>query len=202
MTDTVKPQHDIDAIRALYDEQQAVVMAALYARDTQPALPLMAMSFIDPSVEIGEGSKVWNYAVVLQDVVIGRFCSIGSLTEIGRGTTIGDNSRIGSQCFFPPNSRIGRNVFVGPGVKCADDRYPYVHQDGDPPYKAEPPVIEDGASIGIGAVLLPGVTIGAGAIVAAGSVVTKDVPHKATVMGSPARLHTLSTLAREGFGVA
>lgn len=189
-------------LRSLYPEGVAEHFIKLYERDTQPALPLMAMSFIDPSVAIGEGSKVWNYAVVLADVVIGENCSIGSLTEIGRGTTIGDGSRIGSQCFFPPNSKIGKNVFVGPGVKCADDRYPYVHGDTDPPYKAEPPVIEDGSSIGIGAVLLPGVRIGAGAFVAAGSVVTKDVPAGTTVMGVPAKVHVLSATAMQGFGQA
>lgn len=178
----------IASVRDLYaDPRIAEEFIRIHERDQQPALPLMAMSFIDPSVEIGEGTKVWHYAVVLADVVLGRFCSIGSHVEIGRGSVIGDYSRIGSGTFLPPNTTIGRNVFVGPGVRCADDRFPYVRTPEDGPYFAEPPVIEDGAVIGIGAVLLPGVRIRKGAFVAAGAVVTKDVLAFGSVRGVPAQ---------------
>jgi acetyltransferase-like isoleucine patch superfamily enzyme len=133
------------------------------------------------------GSKVWWYAVVLQDVRIGVNCSIGSHTEIGRGSKIGDQSRIGALCFLPPNSQIGCSVFIGPGVVFTDDRFPMIHDPADPPYTAEPPIVEDYANIGAAAVILPGVRIGAGAFVAAGAVVTKDVPAGGMVLGLPAR---------------
>lgn len=146
---------------------------------------------IHPSAVIGSGSTVWHFAVVLQDVVIGTYCSIGSGTEIGRGTTIGDRSRIGAQVFFPPNTRIGMNVFVGPGVKCTDDRHPVVSLAG-PGYIAEPPTIGDFASIGANATILPGVRIGARARIGAGAIVSKDVPADGHVRGEPARARTLS----------
>jgi UDP-2-acetamido-3-amino-2,3-dideoxy-glucuronate N-acetyltransferase len=156
-------------------------------------------AMIDGSATWGEGTIIWWYAKVLQNVRIGDCCSIGGGTEIGRGTTIGDRTRIGANCFFPPNSRIGSWVFIGPGVKCADDMHPKVPQDGDPPYHAQPPVIEDEAVIGIGAILLPGVHIGRGAIVAAGALVTKDVPAGAMVRGHPARIFTPSARTREKY---
>ena len=151
---------------------------------------------INPTAKVHDSSDVFDFANILADVEIAHCCSIGSGTELGRGTKVGAYTRIGQGCFFPPNSRIGRQVFVGPGVYCADDKHPYVHVQGeDPPYNPQPPVIDDGAVIGIGAVLLPGVHIGEGAIVAAGTVVTKDVPPYITVKGPAGKQHVLSEIA-------
>lgn len=170
------------------------------AKDVGGAIPMsVPINSIHHTAKIGEGSKVWHFAVVLADVVIGRWCNIGAHCEIGHGTTIGDATRIGSGTFLPPNSRIGRHVFIAPGVKCGDDRHPYVHCEDDPPYTPEPPQIDDGAVIGIGAVLLPGVRIGKHALVAAGSVVTHDVAAGTAVKGNPATFFPLSARARAAY---
>lgn len=144
----------------------------------------MIAHFIDPSAVMGPGTQVWHFAVVLADVQIGAACSIGSLAEIGRGTRIGDATRIGHGVFLPSHSQIGSRVFIGPNVTFTDDRYPRAnHAD----YRAEPPIIEDDAAIGAGAVILPGVRIGRGARVGAGAIVTHHVPAEAIVVGMPAR---------------
>ena len=154
---------------------------------------------IDPSAQVGRFTSIWHFSVLLQNVVIGEGCSIGSHCEIGRGSTIGDRSRIGSFTFLPPDTKIGTDVFVGPHVMLCDDKHPYVHAYGDPPYTAEPPVLEDGCVIGAGSVLLPGVRIGKHAKIGAGSVVTHDVPAGAVVRGEPARAHTLSLRSVEAW---
>lgn len=146
----------------------------------------MIECFIDGSAILGARSVVWDYARVLADVVIGEDCSIGGGAEIGRGTTIGNRSRISANVFLPSNTRIGREVFLGPGVICTDDRFPKTLAH-DEVYTAEPPTIEDGASVGAGSILLPGVRIGIGARVAAGSLVAHDVPDYGVVLGRPAR---------------
>src|SRR5690242_5462292 len=143
-----------------------------------------AFNFIDKTAEIGEGTTIWHFSVVLADVRIGRNVSIGSRTEIGRGSVIGDNTRISSGVFLPSNSQIGKDCFIAPNVTFTDDRYP---RAGNPSYYAQPPVLEDGCSVGAGSVILPGIRIGAGALVGAGSVVTHDVPPKGHVRGEPAR---------------
>ena len=154
--------------------------------------------YIHPSASVHQTTSVWHGARILADVAIGHNCSIGGGTEIGRGSKVGNYTRIGANCFFPPNSVIGNSVFIGPGVNCADDRHPYVRMQGDdPPYTPEPPVIEDGAVIGLGAVLLPGVRIGKNAFVAAGSVVTRDVPDNVTVKGPAAKPYVLSEIAAQ-----
>lgn len=156
-------------------------------------------AFVDPTATIGEGTRIWHFARVLARAVIGKHVSIGGGTEIGTGSTIGDFTRISANCFLPPNTQIGRYVFIGPNVSMADDRHPYVHTPMDPPYTPEPPRIDDGAVIGLGAILLPGVRIGKGAFVAAGAIVTKDVPAGHSVRGEPARRFHLSEKASNSF---
>ena len=155
--------------------------------------------YIDPSVRIGMGTVVWHYARVLANVDLGLFVSIGGGSEIGVGSTIGAHSRVGANTFLPPRSVVGHNVFIGPGVTCTDDKTPFAHKPDDPPYTPQPPIIEDYASIGAGAILLPGVRVGHHARVAAGAIVTKDVPPHGTVRGEPARPFEMSPTAQIGY---
>lgn len=156
----------------------------------EPALPSVpgykfwhngALVFLDPSARVHATTKLWHFAKILAGVQVAQHCVIGGGVELGRGTTVGAGTHIGSGVFLPPKSRIGRGVFIGPNVTCCDDKLPRVLNPGDPPYKAEPPVIEDDAVIGAHAVLLPGIRIGKGARVAAGALVTKSVPDHAMV---------------------
>lgn len=146
---------------------------------------------VDATAIVGDRTKVWAGAGILAGCQIGVDCSIGRNAEIGRGSVIGDGSRIGSGAFLPPNSVVGKRVFIGPNVTCTDDKHPRVPDAFDPPYTAQPPIIEDFASIGAAAVLLPGVRIGKSARVAAGAVVTHDVGEGECVLGVPARPHQM-----------
>ena len=132
---------------------------------------------------------MWQFASVLAACVLGNNVSIGAGAEIGRGTRIGDNSRIGSGVFLPSNSIVGHDCFIGPRVCATDDRYPRVNNSE---YKAQPPVIEDYASVGAGCTILPGVRIGKKAMIGAGSVVTRDVPAGGKVYGEKAKLREMT----------
>jgi acetyltransferase-like isoleucine patch superfamily enzyme len=142
------------------------------------------INFISDNAYVAPSAKVWHFAVVLDGAFIGPDASIGSHCEIGRSAHVGAGSRIGNGVFLPPAAFIENNVFVGPGVVFTDDKHP---RAGNTDYRMQPPYVEDGASIGAGAVILPGVRIGKRAVIGAGAVVTKDVPAGATVVGVPAR---------------
>lgn len=153
----------------------------------RPTVFIHPSADIDPTVCIGDGSKIWACTGILHDAVLGRNVSIGRCSEVGHHTTIGDGTRIGYNVFLPNNSTVGKDVFIGPNVTFCDDKYPKIPRAWDKPYHAEPPTIGDGASIGAGVVVLPGITIGTGARIAAGSTVTKDVAPFTAVRGGPAR---------------
>jgi len=109
---------------------------------------------------------------------IGNGTRIGSYCDIAG--EIGKNCIIQSCVFIPKGITIKDNVFIGPGVIFANDKHP-------PSDNLSETLVEKGAVIGAGAVILPGIIIEEGAIIGAGAVVTKDVPRGETVVGNPAR---------------
>lgn len=141
-------------------------------------------AFVDPGATLGNGVIVWRFATVCAGTIIGRNCVIGASVWIGKDCIIGDRTRIQTGAFIPNGTVIEDDVFIGPNATFTDDRYPQV---GNHDYKAEPPYLQRGCSIGANATILPGVTIGAGAMVAAGAVVTHNVPPNELVIGVPAR---------------
>lgn len=124
--------------------------------------------------EIGDESHVGTFVEIQRDVVVGRRCKIQSHTFICSGVTIGDGVFVGHGVMFINDLRPSAVTAEGE-LQTADD------------WTLVETVIEDGASIGSGAVILGGVRIGRGALIGAGAVVTRDVDPGATVAGVPAR---------------
>lgn len=148
------------------------------------------MSFIHPLADvaechIGNETRIWQYAVILQGASIGSNCNICAHTLIEGDVVIGNNVTIKSGVFIWDGTRIEDNVFVGPNATLTNDPLP---RSKVYPETFSGIHIKQGASIGANATLLPGVTIGENAMVGAGAVVTKDVPANAVVVGNPARI--------------
>jgi len=137
------------------------------------------------SVSIGPNTKIWQFAVVLTGAKIGEECNICSHCFIENDVVIGDRVTVKNGVYLYDGLRIGNDVFIGPNVTFTNDKYP---KSGNTEYVRLQTRIENGASIGGGAVILPGICIGAGSTVGAGAVVTKDVPPGVTVVGNPAKI--------------
>lgn len=141
---------------------------------------------------VGEGCTVWAGAVVRASAVVGRRCTLARGAYVDAGVEIGSDGKIQDRALLYGPARLGTGVFVGPGVILTNDRRPRavgpdLRKKGASDWEAEGVVVDDGASLGAGAVVVAGTTIGRWAMVGAGSVVTRDVPAFALVVGSPAR---------------
>lgn len=124
------------------------------------------------SKNIGEGTNIWQYCVVLPNAKIGKNCNICSHCFIENDVVIGNNVTIKNGVYLYGGITIEDDVFVGPNATFCNDRYP---KSKNKDFKLEPILIKKGASIGANAIILPGVTIGENSLIAAGAVVTKDV---------------------------
>ncbi len=136
------------------------------------------------SVSIGEGTRVWQYVVILSGAKIGADCNICSHVLIENDVILGNRVTVKSGVQLWDGLRVGDDVFIGPNATFTNDKFPRSKQH---PAKFAETTIETGASIGAGAVILPGIVIGQGAMVGAGAVVTKNVAPRSLVQGNPAR---------------
>lgn len=151
----------------------------------------MSETFIHPSANvskeasIGEGSKIWINVQIRENANIGKGCILSKDVYIDHAVTIGNSSKIQNSVSIYNGVTIGDNVFVGPNVSFTNDKVPRAFNQE---WEVTPTTVETGASIGANSTIVCGVVIGEYAMVAAGSVVTKDVPKYALVMGNPARV--------------
>jgi UDP-2-acetamido-3-amino-2,3-dideoxy-glucuronate N-acetyltransferase len=145
-----------------------------------PQACIMQGAHVQIGCTIGARTRVWQFASVIRKAVIGEDCSIAAGACVDGGV-VGHGSIVSHCAFINPGMVIGDRVFIGPFVAMCNDAWPRAHKDGfdiDALISGEfvTTKIEDGASIGAHATLLPGATIGADAMVAAGAVVKGNVP--------------------------
>lgn len=140
---------------------------------------------VHPDTSLGEGTRVWQFVVILAGAKIGSECNICAQVLIEGDVVVGDRVTIKSGVQVWDGITLEDDVFVGPNVTFTNDRFP---RSLVRPETFERTTVRRGASIGGGAVILPGVTIGEWAMVGAGAVVRGDVPAGAVVVGNPARL--------------
>ena len=149
-------------------------------------------AFIHPlsdvqSTNIGEGTRVWQYVVILPGAKIGKNCNICSHCFIENDVVIGDNVTVKPLTAICDGVTLEDGVFIGPSVSFTNDRHP---KSGNRGFKLERTTVKKGATIGAGSMVMAGITVGEGALAAAGSVITHDVAPGARVFGCPAHERT------------
>ena len=132
------------------------------------------------SVNIGEGTNIWQFCVVLPGARIGNDCNICSHCFIENDVVVGNNVTVKCGVQLWDGVTVEDDVFIGPNVTFCNDKYP---KSKNKDFKLEGVIVRRGASIGANATILPGVEIGEGALIGAGTIVTKNVPAKAVVYG-------------------
>jgi acetyltransferase-like isoleucine patch superfamily enzyme len=147
------------------------------------------------SDQIGEGTRIWAFAHVMPGARVGRNCNLGDHVFVESRASIGNNATIKNNVCIWTGVELGDDVFVGPNVAFTNDRFPRSPRMIQAQERYENSenwllhtVVEQGASIGANATILPGVRLGRYCMVAAGALVTSDVPQFALVVGSPARI--------------
>ena len=147
-------------------------------------------AYIHPSSDvqsnaIGDGTRIWQFCVILPGAKIGRNCNICAQCVFEGGVVIGDEVTVKPFVGIPSGVTIGDRSFIGAGVGFVNDLNPKSKNGAQ--FQLVRTTIGKDVAIGTNATIMGGVTIGDGALIGAGSVVTHDVPPGAKVCGVPAR---------------
>jgi len=137
------------------------------------------------STHIGDGTRVWAYAHVLPGARIGADCNICDQVFIENDVVVGDRVTVKCGVQLWDGLRVEDDVFIGPNATFTNDRFP---RSKHYPESFAQTVVEQGASIGANATILPGLRLGRHCMIGAGAVVTRSVPPYAIVVGNPARI--------------
>jgi len=145
-------------------------------------------SYVDDGCEIGAHSKIWHFSHVQSGTQIGSNCSIGQNVNIGNRVKIGNFVKIQNNVSVYEGVALEDYVFCGPSMVFTNVLNPRCEypQRGTEHYQRT--LVKRGASIGANVTIVCGNTIGKYAFIGAGTVVTKDVPDYALVLGNPARI--------------
>jgi acetyltransferase-like isoleucine patch superfamily enzyme len=155
--------------------------------------------FVHPSAlveseDLGDGTRVWAFAHVLNGAKIGSNCNIGDHAFIEGKAIVGNNVTVKNNVCIWDGITIEDDAFIGPNVTFTNDRYarsPRMeivrNRYSDSDNWLEKTTVQHGATLGANCTIMPGLRLGEYSFVAAGSVVTKDVPPYALVAGNPAK---------------
>lgn len=140
---------------------------------------------IDEGCIIGDGTKIWHFSHVMSNSVIGSKCNIGQNVVISPGVRLGNNLKIQNNISIYTGVICEDDVFLGPSMVFTNVINPRSSVERKSEYK--PTLVKRGSSIGANATIVCGVTLGEFCFIGAGTVVTKDVPAYALIVGNPGR---------------
>lgn len=155
--------------------------------DNTPTYFVHESSYVDQPCVIGEGSKIWHFSHIMRDCTLGQRCNIGQNVVISPGCRIGANVKIQNNVSIYTGVILEDDVFCGPSSVFTNVINPRSHVPRQDEYRQT--LVKRGASIGANATIVCGHTLGKYCFVGAGSVITRDVPDYALVVGNPARIH-------------
>jgi len=140
---------------------------------------------VDEGAHLGEGSRIWHFCHVSAGSTIGVGSVLGQNVFIGPGVSIGAGVKIQNNVSVYAGVTIGDDVFLGPSCVFTNVLTPRAHVERKDEFA--PTLVHRGVTVGANATVVCGHTLGEYALIGAASVVTKDVPAHAVMVGNPAR---------------
>jgi UDP-2-acetamido-3-amino-2,3-dideoxy-glucuronate N-acetyltransferase len=145
-------------------------------------------AYVDNGCEIGDGTKIWHFSHIQSNAKIGVNCVFGQNVNVGNNVKIGNFCKVQNNVSLYEGVELEDYVFCGPSMvftNVVDPRCKYPQVGSQYYHKT---LIKEGASIGANATIVCGNTVGKHAFIAAGTVVTKDIPDYALVIGVPGKI--------------
>lgn len=168
------------ARRSIFKEKEDLAPAAIGENCL-----IGAGAVIYVATQIGSNVLIADTASVREDVSIGEYTIVGRSVTVENLTTIGKKCKLETGCYITAYSVLEDFCFIAPNVTTSNDNYLGRTEERFKHFKGI--TVRRGGRIGAGAVILPGIEIGSDAVVGAGSVVTRNVPARTTVLGAPAK---------------
>ena len=150
-----------------------------------PEVKIHESAYVDDGVEIGRGSSIWHFCHLQTGARLGEKCTLGQNVYVGEHVPIGNNVKIQNNVSVYIGCEIEDDVFLGPSCVLTNVTNPRSQVNRKSVY--EKTLIKRGATVGANATVICGVILGRYSFIAAGSVVTKDVPDYALMVGNPAK---------------
>jgi len=166
-------------------ESSNFIQSAQLNKPDKPDVFVHPTAIVDDKVTIGKGAKIWHFSHVLSGSKIGKNCNIGQNVVIGPDVKIGNNCKLQNNVSVFKGVTLEDNVFCGPSMVFTNVFNPRAHIRRME--EIRPTLVKKGATIGANATIICGHTIGRYAFIGSGSVVTKDIPDYALVVGNPAQ---------------
>ena len=142
-------------------------------------------AIIDQGAQIGNNSKIWHFTHIMGSAHIGQNCNIGQNVYIDKNVTIGNGVKIQNNVSVYANVTIEEDCFLGPSMVFTNVMNPRAFVERKSEFKNT--LVKKGCSIGANATIVCGTTLGEYSFIGAGTVVTKDVPNFAMMVGVPAK---------------
>jgi UDP-2-acetamido-3-amino-2,3-dideoxy-glucuronate N-acetyltransferase len=152
---------------------------------TKPGFFAHPMALVDTD-EIGQRTRVWAFAHIMQGARVGSDCNIGEHAFIEGGASLGDHVTVKNGVSIWARVTVEDHCFLGPQCVFTNDKNPraYIKKGTE---ALLPTLVRANATVGANATIVCGNIIGRFAFVGAGSVVICDVQEYALVVGNPAR---------------
>ena len=142
-------------------------------------------AIIDDACQIGSGTKIWHFSHLMSNCVLGLNCNLGQNVVVSPNVILGNNVKVQNNVSIYTGVICEDDVFLGPSMVFTNVMNPRSAVNRREQYTKT--TVKKGASIGANATIVCGNDIGEFAFIGAGSVVTKEVPAYALVVGNPAR---------------